>query len=306
MRPNVERLLDLNEIAIFSCVAEEGSLTRAARRLGLPKSTVSRKLTALEERLRARLLHRTPRRVELTEAGRALHVEARTALAQLGDAAERVSDQGDALRGKVRVAAPNDFGVAVCSPLFCDFARRHPEITLDVSLSDHTVDLVHDGFDVAIRVGPIADPSLVARQVGAIRGHLVASPEYAASRPMPRTPEELADHPFVEFAPNLARHGFVRLFSKGGAMLDVPVRAAIRANSVAVVREAVLGGLGIARLPTYMSSKLEASGKLTRVLTDHWTGERTVHLVHTGRRLLPARVKLLLDFLATELSATVA
>jgi DNA-binding transcriptional LysR family regulator len=306
MRPNVERLLDLNEIAIFSCVAEEASLTRAARRLGLPKSTVSRKLTALEERLRARLLHRNPRRVELTDAGRALHIEARTALAQLGDAAERVSELGDALHGKVRVAAPNDFGVAVCSPLFCEFARRYPEITLELSLSDHTVDLVHDGFDLAIRVGRVSDPALVARQVGAIRGHLVAAPEYARSRPMPATPEELPDHPFVEFVPSLAHHGFVRLFGKGGAMLDVPVRAVLRANSVAVVREAVLAGLGIARLPTYMSAKLVASGRLVHVLTDYWTGERAVHLVHTGRRLLPARVKLLLDFLAAELTATVA
>lgn len=306
MRPNVERLLDLNEIAIFSCVAEEASLTRAARRLGMPKSTVSRKLTALEERLRARLLHRTPRRVELTDAGRALHVEARTALAQIGDAAERVSEHGDALRGKVRVAAPNDFGVAVCSPLFCEFARRHPEITLELSLSDHTVDLVHDGFDLAIRVGRVADPSLVARQVGAIRGHLVAAPEYASSRPMPETPEELQDHPFVEFAPSMSQHGFVRLFGKGGAMLDVPVQAILRVNSVAVVREAVLAGLGIARLPHYMSAKHVAAGKLVRVLPDYWTGERAVHLVHTGRRLLPARVKLLLDFLAAELSASVA
>src|SRR3954471_24249931 len=116
----MERPLDLNEIAIFSCVAEEGSLTRAARRLGVPKSTVSRKLTALEDRLRARLLHRTPRRVQLTEAGRALHVEARTALAQIGDAAERVSEHGDALRGRVRISVPSDFGVTMLTGLLCE------------------------------------------------------------------------------------------------------------------------------------------------------------------------------------------
>lgn len=302
----MERPLDLNEVAIFSCVAEEASLTRAARKLGLPKSTVSRKLTALEERLRARLLHRTPRRVELTEAGRALHVEARAALAQLGDAAERVSEVGDALRGRVRVAAPNDFGAAVCSPLFCEFSRRYPEILLELSLSDHTVDLVHDGFDLAIRVGRIADPSLVARQVGAIRGHLVTAPEYAKNHPLPSVPDELLAHPFVEFTPAFGHHGFVRLFGKDGALLDVPVRAVLRANSVAVVRDATLAGLGIARLPTYISAKLEAAGKLVRVLGDYWTGERALYLLHTGRRLLPARVKLLFDFLAAELSASVA
>lgn len=299
----MEKSVDLNEIAIFSCVADEANLTRAARRLGLPKSTVSRKITALEERLRARLLHRSPRRVELTDAGRALHVEARTALAQLGDAAERVSELGDAMRGRVRVAAPNDFGVAVLSALFCEFSLKHPEIVIEVDLSDHSVDLVHGGFDFAVRVGKISDASLIARQVGSIKGFLVASAEYAGKHPLPRTPEELRKHRYVEFAPSSRYTGSVRLHGPGGAMVDVPVTSVMRASSLLVVREAVLGGVGVARLPTYISGRHLAEGRLVRVLPEHWTGERPVHLIHTGRRLLPARVKVLLDFLAAELSA---
>lgn len=295
--------LDLNEIAIFSCVAEEGSVTRAARRLGLPKSTVSRKLSALEDRLRARLLHRSPRRVELTGAGRALHEEARTALAQINDAAERVADHGEALKGRVRVAVPSDFGTAVLGELFCEFAARHPAIHLEMELSDDKVDLVHDGFDFAVRVGSIGDPSLIARQVGAIRGYLVATPEYVRLHGSPASPAEVGAHRYLEFFLAGQPAGLLRLHGPGDEMVDVRVSSVLRANSLLVIREAALRGLGVARLPSYLASKPVASGQLIRILPEHWTGERPIHIVHTGRRLLPARVALLVDFLAAALSA---
>ncbi len=295
--------LDLNEIAIFSCVAEEESVTRAARRLGLPKSTVSRKLSALEDRLRARLLHRSPRRVELTDAGRALHEEARTALAQINDAAVRVADHGEALRGKVRVAIPTDFGNAVLADLICAFAREHPQIHVEVELSDRKVDLVHDGFDFAVRVGSIGDSSLIARQVGAVRGYLVATPEYVRLHGAPRVPGEIGAHRYLEFVLSLATAGILRLHGPDSEMVDVRIHPVLRANSLMLIREAALQGLGIARLPTYLSNKLIAAGQLVRILPEYWTGELPVHVVHTGRRLLPARVTLLVDFLASALSA---
>lgn len=300
---NVEKPLDLNEIAIFSCVAEEANLTRAARRLGLPKSTVSRKLTALEDRLHARLLHRSPRRVELTDAGRALHAEARTALAQIGGAAERVSELGDALRGKIRVAAPSDLGITVCGPLVCEFVRTHPGITVELELSDRNVDLVQEGFDFAVRVGKIRDSALIARQVGAIKGNLVASPAYADRHALPTSAEDVPKHAFIEFSPSPPFKGVVRLHGPGGSMADIAISSVLRVNSLVVVRDAVLDGLGIARLPTYLSKKLLAARRLVAVLPGYWTGERPLHLIHTGRRLLPARVTLLLDFLAAELAS---
>lgn len=296
--------LDLNEIAVFSCVAEEGSVTRAARRLGLPKSTVSRKLSALEERLRARLLHRSPRRVELTDAGRALHEEARTALAQINDAAGRVADHGEALKGKVKVAIPADFGAAVLSELLCEFAHRYPEILVEAELSERKVDLVHEGFDFAIRVGSIGNPALIARQVGAVRGYLVTTPEYQRLHGSPRTPEELPAHRYLEFVLPTHTAGLLRLHGPGATMHDVRVGTVFRANSLLVIREAALRGLGIARLPTYLTRRFVASGQLVRVLPDYWTSELPIHVVHTGRRLLPARVKLLMDFLANGLCAT--
>ena len=297
----MERPLDLNEIAIFSCVAEEGSLTAAARRLGLPKSTVSRKLAALEERLRARLMHRTPRRLELTQVGRVLHDEARTALAQIGDAAERASDHAESLRGKIRVAAPTDFGVGVLSPIFCAFAKAHPEICLEIDLDDHKVDMARGGFDLAVRVGSVGDPALIARQVASIRGYLVASPAYVARHGAPASIEELSRHRYLEFALESHDAGVLRLHGPRGAVVDVQLTPTFRVNSLLLLRDAVLAGNGIARLSSYYADRHLAEGRLTRVLADQWTGERPVHLVHLGRRLLPARVALLMDHIAKEL-----
>ncbi len=296
--------LDLNEIAIFSCVAEEASLTRAAKKLGLPKSTVSRKLTALEERLHVRLLLRSPRAIELTDAGRRLQRETGVALAQIAAAAQDVSEVGNALEGTIRVAAPNDFGVAVCGGLIRAFLQRHPAITVELELGDKTVDLLKGGIDLAVRVGTVREPTLVARHVGDVRGHLVASPAYAAANGLPTTPEELVNHPFMTFNAGAKTDWTLRLHGQGGALVDVKGLAGpLCTNSLVVVRDAALQGLGIARLPTYLTSKLEASRQLVRVLPDHWTGERPVHVVHTGKRLLSTRVRLLIDYLIAELKS---
>lgn len=298
----MDRPLDLNEIAIFSCVAEEGTLTAAAKRLGLPKSTVSRKLAALEDRLRARLMHRTPRRLELTAVGRVLHDEARTALAQIGKAAESASDHGESLRGKIRIAVPSDFGAGVLSPILCGFMVRYPSICLEVDLSDRKVDLARGGFDLAVRAGSVGDPSLIARQVASIRGYLVASPEYAERHGLPRTVEELPQHRYLEFILDSHDEGALRLHGPEGALVDVRLPTSFRANSLLLLRDAVLAGGGIARLSTYYAEEHIRQGRLVRVLPGYFTGERPVHLVHLGRRLLPARVALLLDYLSKELS----
>jgi len=295
--PSVERsALALNDIAVFACVAEEKSLTRAARRLGLPKSTVSRKIAALEERLGLRLLHRTTRRVDVTDAGQSLHDEARDALAALAVAADRVADRGNALRGRIRVSAPNDFGVAVCSPLFCAFAHTHPEITLETVFTDRKVDLVQEGFDLAIRLGDVRDASLVARMVGTIQGHLAASARYVERHGLPRTPDDLARHRVIEFSPSGLFSGSMRLFDPAGAPVDVFFESHMRVNSLLHARDAVLSDLGVARIPTYLSAKLLAAKEIVHVLPGYWTAERPVRIVHTGR-LVSARVRLFLDYL---------
>ena len=293
-------MLALNDIAVFACVAEEKSLTRAAKRLGLPKSTVSRKLAALEERLGLRLLHRTTRSVSVTEAGQSLHEEAREALTALTIAADRVADRGNALRGRIRISAPNDYGTAVCGPVFCAFARAHPDITLEAELTDRKVDLVQEGFDLAIRVGDVRDQTLVARQVAKIRGHLVASASYAARNGLPRTPEELSEHRIIEFSSDSAYAGSIRLVGPEKAAVTVTFKSVMRVNSLLVARDAVLADQGIARMPLYLSAKLLADKALVAVLPGYWTDERTVRVVHAGGTLA-ARVRLFIDFVAKEL-----
>lgn len=299
---NVERHLDFNEIAIFSCVAEEANLTAAAKRLGLPKSTVSRKLSALEERLHVRLLQRTPRRVELTEAGLALHTEARTALAQLTQAAFRVLDHGESLCGKVRLATPSDFGVAILSRVLCGFARKYPQICLEIDCSDKKVDLTRQGYDFAVRIGTAGDPSLIARQVGHIDGYLVASPEYVRRHGAPRTLDELAAHPYLEFALASREEGHLRLKGPGDSTTDMKLLPILRVNSLSILADALSMGLGIGQLLTYFAAPRLSDGRLVRVLPDYSLGRRPVYLVHLGRRLLPRRVILLMDYLAEELS----
>jgi DNA-binding transcriptional LysR family regulator len=293
--------LDLNVIAIFAAIAEEHSLTRASLKLGLPKSTVSRKLAALEERLGVRLLHRTPRSVDLTDAGKALYAEARDALAQLGAAADRVADAGNAIQGRIRVSAPNDYGIAVCAPLFQEFSLLYPEITLELEFTDRYVDLVQEGFDFAVRVGEFSDLNVITRSVATLKGCLVASREYAKAHGVPKTPAEVAEHSVIEFSPYPQFPGAIQIIGPKGEVVDIAYRSRLRVNSLLVSRESVLRGLGIARLPTYLGADGLRDGRLVPVFPDYWTKERTIRLVHTGRRLLPARVTLLMDYLADKL-----
>lgn len=290
--------LDLNDIAIFAAVVEAENLTRAAHALGLPKSTVSRKLAALEHRLGVRLLHRTPRRLDLTDAGRELHQEARDALAQIAAAADRVGGSKDEMRGKVRVSAPFDMGVVVVGPIICAFSELHPDITVEVEFSDRKVDLGQEGIDFAVRVGDVLDPALVAKQVGVIRGHLVASRRYVEAHGLPTRIEDVPRHRFIQFTPTGRFLDTMRLVGPKKEVVDLPLSGKLRVNSLMVARDAVLSGLGVARLPTYLSAPYVERGELVHALPGYWTEERVVRVVHAGRRLLSKRVTALLDFVA--------
>lgn len=296
--------LELNDIAIFAAVVEAENLTRAAQTLGLPKSTVSRKLAALEHRLGVRLLHRTPRRLDLTEAGRELHQEARVALAQIAAAADRVGGSKDEMRGKVRVSVPFDMGVVVVGPHLAAFSAQHPEITVEVEFSDRKVDLAQEGIDFAVRVGDVLDPALVAKQVGTIRGHVVASRAYVDAFGMLERTEDVGRHRFIQFSPTGRFLDTMRLVGPGGEVLDLPFVGQLRVNSLMVARDAVLSGLGVARLPTYLSAPYIERGELMHVLPGWWTEERVVRVVHAGRKLLPKRVGALLDFIADRVERT--
>lgn len=291
---------DLNEIALFLHVAKLGSLTAAARALALPKSTVSRKLSQLEERLGARLVQRTPRHLSLTERGKIFFDHCSGVLDMLANAEAAVTDSERAPRGQLRVSAGTDFGVAVVGPLIQEFLAAHPQVSIDLYLSDRTVDLVAEGFDVAIRIGVVRGAALVTRLLGKTSGVLCASPSYLARSGAPGSPDELELHGCIVY--NAPPHGSEwELRGADDSRVTVPVKTRLAVNSLAMVRDAAIAGLGIARLPTFMCSEPLSVGRLVRVLPQHAAVERPVYAVCVGKKYMPAKVRAFLDFLASRM-----
>jgi DNA-binding transcriptional LysR family regulator len=288
---------DLNEIALFVHVAKLGSLTAAAKALALPKSTVSRKLTQLEERLGARLVQRTPRHLSLTERGKIFFDHCSGLLEMLTNAEAAVADSERTPRGSLRISAGMDFGVAVVSPLIQEFLAAHPQVTIDLYLSDRTVDLMAEGFDVAIRIGVVRGAALLTRLLGKTSGMLCASPDYLAKNGTPKSADELEQHLCIVY--NAPPHGNEwELRSEDDSRISVQVKTRLSVNSLAMVRDAAIAGLGIARLPMFMCSQPLSTRQLVRVLPRHSAVERPVYAVCVGKKFMPAKVRAFLDFFA--------
>jgi DNA-binding transcriptional LysR family regulator len=293
--------IDLNEIAIFVHIAKLGSLTAAARVLGLPKSTVSRKLSQLEERLSVRLVQRTPRHLSLTERGKIYFEQCSGVLDLVANAEAAVSNVDQAPHGLLRVSAGMDFGVAVVSPLIQEFLAAQPQVTVDLYLSDRTVDLVSEGFDVAIRIGAVHGAALLTRRLGTTSGMLCASARYLAENGVPKSPTDLAEHRCIVY--NAPPHGSEWELVNGSSRVLVQVTPRLAVNSLAMVRDAAIGGLGIARLPAFICGEPLSAGRLVQVLSSWTAVERPVYAVCLGKKYTPAKVRALLDFLAERMPA---
>lgn len=289
--------VDLNELSFFVGIARQPSLGAAAKALGVPKSTLSRKLAQLEDRLAVRLIHRSQRQLRLTEAGVLLFERCGDALAQLEDATSSVRALKSEARGKLRLSAPVYFGDVVLAPALVGFRAAHPDISLDVFLSDHFVDLAAEGFDLAVRLGESSDGSLVTKRLGAVDAVLAASPQYLARHGTPETPESLRQHACI-FYNTPPYQPLWRLRNASGAEVALEIRGPVAVNSLPFARAFVLGGLGIARLPFYMCRKDLADGTLVRVLPSWSAGNRPVYLVYPGRRHLAGKVKVLIEYLS--------
>lgn len=289
---------DLNEVTLFLQVAEHHSLSAAARAIGLPKSTVSRKLSRLEERLGVRLLERSSQKLRLTEAGSTFHEHCAEVLARIAEAEAAVSGLQASPRGRLRVSAGMDFGTWVIGPLVQEFLQLHPLISVELVLSDRTVELVGEGFDVAIRIGPVRESSLVARRLALTAGTLCASPAYLARAGTPRAPEELTSHACIIFSS--LPHSEKWTFTGPQGPSTVQITGRLNVNSLQLVREAALAGLGLARLPLFACWQELDEGRLIRVLPEWSTAKRTVHAVYPSRRL-PAKARAFVDFLHSRL-----
>ena len=292
--------MDLNDIVVFTKVVETKSFTGAAEQLGLPKSTVSRKLAQLEERLGVRLVQRTTRKLALTDIGRAYYERASRIVADLASAEQLVMDMQSTPRGRLRVTAPIDLSTLFLGSIVAEFIAAHPEINVELDASDRVVDLIEEGFDVGIRFGQLPESTLIARKLATFEPVLVASPAYLARRPAPTSIEELEDHDKVLFLPSTRSQGWTMV--NGDQTYELTPPARFSSNNIMAVRDAVVAGAGIGSLTEFMVACDIREGNLVHILTE-WRGRKTdVHAVYPARQNIPPRLSLFLDHLTKAMS----
>lgn len=287
--------MDLEGVEVFVKVVETGSFTEAGRLLGLPKSTVSRRISRLEDALGVRLLQRTTRKLALTEAGSAYFEQVAPALASVRAADAWIGELQSTPRGTVRVTAPFDFGTSFLADIAIRFVEKHPDIRVFVSLSDQMADLIAEGFDLAFRGGRLEDSSLVARPLGRGKEWLVASPAYVEAHGLPTRPAGLEAHECVLFR---SADGRARWPLEGpkGETETVNVSGSIGADEFGFVKSVVLAGQGIGCIPWILCSQDVAAGRLVRVLPGWGIPGGQMHLVYPSAQHLPQRVALFRDF----------
>lgn len=293
------------ELKTFVDVVEAGSLSGAAERLKVAKSVVSRRLKTLESRLGAQLLVRTTRRQSLTEAGEEFYERCRTVLAELEAAEGSVTESEDALCGRLRITAPQSFGLMHVTPAILEFMARHPDLLIDLDLNDRLVDLAREGFDMAIRIGALKDSTLRARRLSRVRMTVCASPDYLAHFGVPSVPEDLKRHYCIRYSQvsniNIWHY---RDCAREPRQVRVPIRALTSSGDF--VREAALAGFGVILVPTFLVCEALAAGKLISVLSEYeWyesAPDQNVYAVFPPTQHRSRRVRVLADFLAERLN----
>jgi DNA-binding transcriptional LysR family regulator len=293
--------MDLNEIVVFAKVVETRSFTAAAQQLGLPKSTVSRKVSQLEERLAARLIQRTTRKLSLTEIGQAYYERCQRIVSDIALAEQLVTDMQSTPRGLLRVTAPVDLGGFRLGELTAAFLTAHPDIHLHLELTDRVVDLVDEGYDLALRFGPLGESSLIARRMYAMAMRLYASGAYLAARPAPVEPDDLADHDLLAFVPNARLNTWV-LHGPGGATAELTPSARLSSNNLLAIRQALAAGGGVALLPDFVLGDHVATGTLVPLLPDWHSRPVELFAVYPSTRNLSPKVRVYIDYLSEHLS----
>ncbi len=282
--------LDIEELRTFVEVADAGGVSPAARRLGVSKSIVSRRLFRLEAELGVQLLARTTRGAALTEAGATFRDYAARVCAEIEVARETILPAGK-LRGRLRVSAPLSFGPTHFAPVLADMARRHPQLHIHTCYSDRFVDLIAEGYDCAIRVGYLQDSNLIARRVGPIYGKLVASPDYIKTHGSPEKPEELVSHQALMQGTEAWQ------FMDGDEIITVHPRGRFKADNATALAAAALAGLGIAWIPDGVTHQYLASGALVPVMTRHPPPPAGVYVIRPPGQHPSRKVRVLTEML---------
>lgn len=274
----------LNEIETFVVIARTGSISRAAEQLGIAKSATSRRLSDLEARLGAQLIQRTTRQFSLTEEGQTFLASAEVALDALNDAERSVRDEVAELSGPLHVAAPVSYGLSKMQPVFTQFLIDNPDVTLRADFSDRTVDLVQDGFDLAIRIGDLPDSSLVARKINTVRHCVVASPTFWNAHGKPDAPEDLQHLPFLRYE-NLRNRQALTFKRPDGTKGSISPPQRVRASNGDFLAQMAVADLGFMVEPEFVAEPYLRSGELIEVLQDYdWFGLNLYAVFPPGRR----------------------
>ena len=295
-------MTDLNELAVFVAVVDAASFVGAARALGMPTSTVSRRVASLEDRLGARLLHRTTRRVGLTEAGERLHARAASVVREAREAERAVRELGGTPRGLLRVTSVPLFAREFLVPVACEYLQRYPEAEVELLGTLRLVDLIGEGFDLAVRAGPLQDSSLMARRLVPGQAVVCASPDYLARHGTPAHPEDLARHDCI-LRQRRGGDSSIWRFEGGDAPLEIEVRGRLRVSSPELAYEAVRAGLGVARVPAFVAEPALRSGELEHLLEAWALPPLLLHALWPSSRHLSIKVRAFLDLLSERVTS---
>jgi DNA-binding transcriptional LysR family regulator len=292
--------MDLNDIALFVTVVRAGTFAEAGRRLGMPPSTASRRVQDLERELGTRLMHRTTRRLALTEPGRAFYAECAGQVDGLLQSAKAVADGSTRPAGKIRVAAPADFFGWFPAAHVARFLAEHPLVRLEFLLDDAPADLLAQGIDIALRGARVLEPGLIARQVGWSRTALLASPSYLAARGIPDSPQALGTHDCITIPTRAGRPVVWKLECAQGRV-EVEVSGRFQASSFEAQLHGAVAGLGVALLPVTIAAAALQAGQLRQILPEHGLEIIGFYVVFLSRRQLPRAISAFVDFLSEHL-----
>ncbi len=283
-----------NAIPYFIAVVDNKGFSPAAQALGISKSAISKRITQLEAYLGVRLLHRTTRKISLTEAGSRYYEYASKASIEAQNAEDAVSQLQGEPQGKLKINAPMSFGLIHMAELIPEFLLRYPKISIDLVMDDKAVDLVEHGFDVAIRNGELADSSLIARRLAPIHSIVCASPAYLANHSRPSSPSELSEHNCLLYSYSTNKDQWQ--FKKKEEQVCIHVEGNYRVNNSEALKLALIKGLGIGRLPSFVAGDALRDGSLINLFPEYRMPAKKVYAVYPERHYLPAKVRAFLDF----------
>ena len=289
----------LESMSVLVAVVDAGSLSAAARHLGMPLATVSRKVAELESHLNTRLLHRTTRQLSLTEAGSSYVAACRRILEDIGEAERAASGEYAAPKGELVLTAPIVFGRLHVVPVVAEFLAHYPEIDVNLILTDRVVHLMDEHVDIAVRIGELPDSSFMAKKVGAVRRVVCASPAYLARHGVPLQPEELASHECISFEVLASMRAWS--FGSGKAEQSVPIHSRFTVNTAEAAISAAVLGVGLTRVLSYQVADALHDGKLQVVLENFESAPLPINLVHKGQGPVPLKLRAFLDFVTPRL-----